>query len=102
MSELPFDNISQGNPDAMAEFLGAIWHSNSLMGDYLFICVRNKRGGWKEIDIRNDKQLYGAIHKYSPDCDLFFCPNPFSSPKRHRDNALPSALGWCDIDKGDL
>nr|WP_288937885.1 DNA-primase RepB domain-containing protein [uncultured Sphingomonas sp.] len=33
--------------------------------------------------------------------DLYFCPNPFSAPRRLTSNALPNAYAWCDIDTAD-
>lgn len=35
------------------------------------------------------------------DYDQYFCPNPFSEPRRKRQYALPTRFGWCDMDESD-
>lgn len=102
MSELPFNDISSGDPDSIAHFLSVLWHINSRNGDHVFLSVRNKRGNWRDIPLKSDRHLWALVSKSLPDCDLFFCPNPFSAPEIHRENARPTSFAWCDIDRGDL
>ena len=82
-----------------------VFGPNSETNQKLFVflafrCVRT--GKWHEHAIEwpaNHLEMGQLLERYSRwDYDLYFCPNPFSEPRRKREYALPTRFAWCDID----
>lgn len=92
------DNIHQ----SMVGFLSRIWEGVPK-DSFLFLATTNPDGGkWREHVVRAGKlkgDLNKFLRKYSRwDHNLYFSVNPFSRDRRLKDYALPTSLGWCDMD----
>lgn len=95
------DNIHQ----SMVGFLSSVW-KGVPKGSFLFLATANPDGKkWREHVVRADKikaDLNRLLHKYSRwDHNLYFGVNPFSQDRRQKEYALPTSLGWCDMDASD-
>ena len=92
------DNIHQ----SMVGFLSRIW-IDAPNGSFLFLATTNPDGSkWREHVVRADKlkpDLNRFLRKFSRwDHNLYFSVNPFSRDRRLKEYALPTLLGWCDMD----
>lgn len=92
------DNIHQ----SMVGFLSCVWMGVPKYS-FVFLATTNPDGSkWREHIVRADKlkaDLNKFLRKYSRwDHNLYFSVNPFSRDRRLKDYALPTSLGWCDID----
>lgn len=83
------------------EFLKRVWSWNVKPGQYVFISTKDgsrwrdhaiKYPDWKRV-----KELINANHEHT-----YFCPNPFSAPRRHLSVAAPARMLWSDVDSGDV
>lgn len=95
------DDIHQ----CMVGFLSGVW-MNAPKDSFLFLATTNPDGSkWREHIIRTSKvkaDLYRFLRKYSRwDYNLYFGVNPFSQDRRLKEYALPTSLGWCDMDASD-
>lgn len=75
-------------------------------GSYMFLAFKNvATGKWQEHAIKHGGSLSHIatlLHQYSRwDYDQYFCPNPFSEPRRRQQYALPTPFSWCDMDESD-
>ncbi|KKL10571.1 hypothetical protein LCGC14_2554470, partial [marine sediment metagenome] len=75
---------------------------------YTFLAFRRITDGkWIErsIEIKDgafSHNVFDLLTEFNRwDFDQYFCPNPFSKPRRQRQFALPTRFGWCDIDESD-
>lgn len=68
-----------------------------------FRCVES--GKWHEhaIEMHGEHlEISKLLTHYSRwDYDQYFCPNPFSTPRRKCKHALPTRFGWCDMDESN-
>jgi hypothetical protein len=100
------DHTTQIDPEAILEFLENVWqrHRASEEEWYAFISWKDNRGGWHDepISCRMPAKRIRALIVKRSNCDLYFCPNLFSEPRRLKSCALPSVWGWCDIDHDKL
>ena len=92
------DNIHQ----SMVGFLSCVW-MGVPKDSFLFLATTNPDGSkWREHVVRADKlkgDLNTFLRKYSRwDHNLYFGVNPFSRDRRLKEYALPTSLGWCDMD----
>lgn len=90
---------------SMVGFLQDVWHG-SPPRSYLFVASSDPEGqNWREHVIRADDTTVGLnrflLTHPRWKFNLYFCPNPFSHDRRRRDFALPSRMGWCDMDDSD-
>jgi hypothetical protein len=104
--------LDYDDDEAVAEsqfrFLQEVWNIKGDIGDtnYFFLAFKDVRTGkWTEHAITDDASFLDIHHllaKFSRwDFDQYFCPNPFSEPRRKRQYALPTRFGWCDMDASD-
>lgn len=92
------DNIHQ----SMVGFLSCVW-MGAPKDSFLFLATTNPDGSkWREHVVRADKlkaDLNKFLREYSRwDHNLYFSVNPFSRDRRLKVYALPTSLGWCDMD----
>lgn len=95
------DNIHQ----SMVGFLSSVWN-DAPKNSFLFLATTDPDGSkWREHIVGASKintDLGRFLRKYSRwDYNLYFGVNPFSQNCRRKENALPTWLGWCDMDKSD-
>lgn len=89
----------------MVGFLHDIWRG-APKKSFFFLATSDPDGkGWREHVVNASKTKTG-VNKFLKthsrwDYNLYFCPNPFSKPRRQKAFALPSRLGWCDMDGSD-
>lgn len=88
-----------------AGFIDDLWQDQSPNHSvaFGFLAFKELRTGrWIEKPIRahRSKRDKAAILEAHPrwDYDQYFCPNLFSCAKRKAEFALPTRLGWCDMD----
>jgi hypothetical protein len=84
------------------EFLLKVWSLQCQPGD--FICVSAKGSGWKDFSFPYDDSLGPKLTQWlsaNKTKDMYFCPLPFSGPKRAKDGVVRSKVLWSDIDDGD-
>lgn len=86
-------------------FLGRVW-KDVPKESFLFLATTNPDGSkWREHIVRANKvkaDLNRFLHRYSRwDHNLYFGVNPFSQDRRQKEYALPTRLGWCDMDASD-
>lgn len=85
-----------------------IWNTvlDPFENAFVFLAFRSVESGkWHEHAIGKHEahlEICRLIEHYSRwEYDQYFCPNPFSKPRRTGKFALPTCFGWCDIDEGD-
>lgn len=84
------------------EFLLKVWSLQCEPGD--FICVSAKGSGWKDFSFPYDASLGPKLTSWleaNKTKDMYFCPLPFSGPKRSKEGVVRSKVLWSDIDEGD-
>lgn len=89
----------------MVGFLSCVW-MDAPDDSFLFLATTNPDGSkWREHIVRASKvraDLSRLLTKYSRwDHNLYFAVNPFSQDRRLKEYALPTSLGWCDMDDSD-
>lgn len=89
-------------------FLQDVWDFWENLGNSVYAFMAFKEvttGRWIEHAIKDGfsyPEVSDLLVKYSRwDFDQYFCPNPFSEPRRKRQYALPTRFGWCDMDESD-
>jgi hypothetical protein len=90
---------------SMTGFLEGIW-VGARPRTFCFLASSRPDGtGWQEHVIHADNMtagLNGFFNRRSRwNYNLYFCPNAFSQPFRKKEFALPTSLGWCDMDDSD-
>lgn len=90
---------------SMVGFLHDIW-KGAPKDSFLFVATSDPDGEhWREHAISADKMIVGLNRFFRAhsrwDYNLYFCSNSFSRDRRKRAFALPSRLGWCDMDASD-
>ncbi|WP_146347869.1 DNA-primase RepB domain-containing protein [Phaeobacter marinintestinus] len=90
---------------SMVGFLCCIW-DDAPKDSFLFLATTSPDGSkWREHVVRTSKvkaDVNRFLRKYSRwDHNLYFGVNPFSQDRRLKEHALPSSLGWCDMDDSD-
>ncbi len=88
--------------DSMAGFLCRLWE-DVPKDSFLFLATSKPDGSkWREHVVSADKvkaDLNRFLRRYSRwDHNLYFGVNPFSQDRRLKECALPTSLGWCDMD----
>lgn len=87
-----------------ARFLRRVWELHDA--GFVFLASRNPNTDrWidEAFDVPvnwSDVEAFLTNHSHRT-CDLYFCPNAFSRPRRLERYALPTQFLWCDIDGGD-
>ncbi|MCM2291429.1 RepB family DNA primase [Allorhizobium sp. BGMRC 0089] len=86
-------------------FLRDVW-SDFTYGSYTFLGFKKvTTGKWTDHAIGHSDLLSDVPnllhHHPRRDYDQYFCPNPFSEPRRKQQYALPTPFGWCDMDESD-
>jgi hypothetical protein len=86
-------------------FLNSVWLLQSFGRGptFCFLAFKSVRtGDWIEcpIDWTDGRDEVIDLLEGHPrwEFDQYFCPNFFSEARRKRQYALPTALGWCDMD----
>lgn len=89
-------------------FLEDVWDFWEDLGNsvYTFLAFKEvATGKWIEHAIMDGfsyLEVSDLLTRHSRwDFDQYFCPNPFSEPRRKRQYALPTRFGWCDMDGSD-
>ena len=89
-------------------FLRDVWDFWEDIGDPVYTFLGFKEvatGKWIEHAIGHGfsfPEISELLTQHSRwDYDQYFCPNPFSEPRRKRQYALPTRFGWCDMDASD-
>ena len=82
-------------------FVRSVW--NQQGSGFGFLCLRHAGqvgpGSWENIPIRFPEQK--LVLPDVDDGDIYFTPNLFSGPKRHKVNVLPSRWLYADLDEID-
>jgi hypothetical protein len=86
-------------------FLNGIWKNQCNKGEYVFIATRDPKNprSWKDHPLQFGpnlrSQLRDVLRQYSSDkYDLYWCPLPFSGPKRDKELVKRSNYLWQDLD----
>lgn len=85
-----------------SEFLQAVWTIHCQPGDY--VCLSAKGNSWHDYSFPYDEKLGANLDKWlktHASKDMYFCPLPFTGPKRAKEDVARSRLLWSDIDEGD-
>jgi len=83
------------------EFLQAVWALQCLPGD--FVCLSTNHP-WRDYSFPYDENLGANLDEWlskNAAKDMYFCPLPFTEPKRSKAGVARSRLLWSDIDEGD-
>lgn len=89
-------------------FLEDVWDFTEDLGgsEFTFLAFKEvATGKWTEHPIdfhgsyRQTQSLLETHFRW--DYDQYFCPNPFSEPRRKREFALPTRFSHCDMDESD-
>jgi len=85
------------------EFLLAVWKIHCQEGD--FVCLSSKKGKtWVDYCFPFNGELSESITNWlskHEDKNLYFCPLPFSEPRRAKPSVVRSRMLWSDIDGAD-
>jgi hypothetical protein len=90
---------------SMVGFLEDVW-AGAPRGSFCFLASSRPDGtGWQERVIKAERMGLGLSTFLSRrsrwDYNLYFCANAFSRPLRRKEFALPTSIGWCDMDASD-
>lgn len=83
------------------EFLLRVWAAQCQPGD--FVCLSVKGSSWKDYSFPYDDNLEHELTQWLENHaarDMYFCPLPFTEPKRRKESVARSAFLWSDIDDG--
>lgn len=95
------------------EALVKIWGKQCKKGDYVFLSFRDpsksnqESGRWKDVAISYNPstikdKVKECIDNNSPDkLDVYYCPLPFTEPKRRKEYVKGSKYLWSDMDEAD-
>lgn len=84
------------------EFLLKVWDLQCKPGDH--VCLSAKGNTWRDFSFPYNDQLGSKLDAWlqaNKTKDMYFCPLPFSGPKRSKETVQRSNLLWSDIDGGD-
>lgn len=84
------------------EFLLSIWSEQCKDGDH--VALSAKGDTWRESTFPYGPQLKGSLTDWmdrNKGKDLYFCPLPFTGPKRSKELVARSNYLWSDIDEAD-
>jgi len=99
------DNKGHERNDNVVQALMDIWGTHCEKGDYVFISAKDpESGSWKDLPLKYDNGFMDnakeVLEKYpSNKYNLYFCPLPFSQPKRRKKNFKGSKWLWSDMDE---
>lgn len=91
-------------------FLSTLWRRVAKDGDYVFMSFKKGKKGEKgykwvdEVYQWNDGSVMpwvSSMLKRYAGWDVYFCPTPFTEPKRQSQFVKSTNLLWADIDDGD-
>jgi hypothetical protein len=83
------------------EFLLGVWALQCQPGD--FVCL-STNSPWKDYSFPYDEHLGDNLDKWlsaHAKKDMYFCPLPFTGPRRSKALVARSRILWSDIDYGD-
>lgn len=81
------------------EFLLSVWKVQCRKGEY--VALSAKGGTWKDYTFPYDDHLEDKLTEWlrsNQGKDLYFCPLPFTGPRRSKDLVARSRYLWSDID----
>jgi len=84
-------------------FLMKVWEQQCEPGE--FVCLSAKGNGWKDYSFPFDSELPGKLANWlevNGKKNLYFCPLPFTKPKRSKELVARSRFLWSDIDEADF
>lgn len=84
------------------DFLLKIWDLQCQPGE--FVCLSVKGNSWKDYSFPYDDNLRHELTQWLQNHatrDMYFCPLPFSEPRRAKEFVARSQFLWSDIDDGD-
>jgi len=85
-----------------------LWKDNSQEGDFVFVSKKDiESGKWVDrsflVNENLETNLKDWIKKNSPEKNhLYFCPLPFTSPRRKKENVRGSKYLWSDLDEVNI
>lgn len=85
--------------DPSIEFLLRVWNLQCKPGDY--VCLSAKGSKWVDYsfpwtdNLADKLNEWLTVHRHK---NLYFCPLPFSEPRRNKKSVCRSRLLWSDID----
>jgi len=96
--------------DKIPKALMEVWGKQCKDGDYVFLSFRDptkspeEPGRWRDepipfgVDVVDE--IKDRLDKYPPEkYDVYFCPLPFTEPKRRKENVRGSKFLWSDMDE---
>jgi len=84
------------------EFLLSVWKIQCQPGEY--VALSTKGSSWQDYLFKYDETLKEKLEDWietNRHRDQYFCPLPFSGPKRSKALVARSSFLWSDIDDGD-
>lgn len=84
------------------DFLLRIWDAQCEPGDY--VCLSAKGKSWHDYSFPYNEHLRGELEQWlvqHASRDMYFCPLPFSEPRRTKAAVVRSRFLWGDIDAGN-
>jgi hypothetical protein len=88
------------------DFLLSVWKVQCRDGDYVALSSINAEhdaGTWRDITLPYNSELPDKLQTWLEkhrDDDVYFCPLPFTKPKRAKNLVARSHFLWSDIDEG--
>ena len=84
------------------DFLLRIWDAQCEPGDY--VCLSAKGKSWHDYPFPYNEHLREELSQWlaqHASRDMYFCPLPFSEPRRTKAAVVRSRFLWGDIDAGN-
>lgn len=84
------------------DFLLKVWDAQCQPGE--FVCLSVKGNSWKDYSFPYDDNLRHELTQWLENHatrDMYFCPLPFTEPRRVKASVARSSFLWSDIDGGD-
>lgn len=83
-------------------FLMKIWNHSCRTGDIVFLSTKSQRGYWKEHPFEFNRGIRSRLkdfyQEFSRGHDIYFCPLPYKSKRRKKEQVRKVNLLWSDID----
>jgi len=94
--------------EKIAEQLVGLWNNNCEEGDFVFLSRKDPESGrWVDrsfvVNDNLNREVTKWIKKNPPeDYHLYFCPLPFTSPRRKKGKVKGSRYLWSDLDEVNI
>ena len=91
--------------NSSVDFLSEVWGHSCREGDFVFLASKSADTRFTDHRFVYGRGLLRRLKEFfsthpADKFDLWFCPTPFTKPRRLKANSGPIRLLWSDLDNG--